>query len=375
MQRGIPADEIEYIHNAKTEPQKLKLYDNVKKGKIRILLGSTGKMGAGMNVQDRLYALHHLDCPWRPRDREQREGRILRQGNQNDEVEIYRYITESSFDAYSYQLIETKSNFINQIMGGNCNTRQAEDLDRDTLTFAEVKALASGNPLILDKFKVENELKTLYISKQRYDKTHNDLQKKIDRELPRQLKTQQELLSNLKNDIEQVEDLSADNFRMKVRDVLYTTRKDASTSLYKALALLKIREEIKIGEISGFDIVGTREELNYTPIVYIKGKGKYKVEIANVDEIGNIYKLENLLKSFENKINTLNEQIQYTEKQIKDVTEELAKPFANADRIRELQKEKARIDSELDLDKQNADMSAIYAEDNSSRNEEKEMEK
>lgn len=375
IQRGIPADEIEYIHNATTETQRLKLYDNVRKGKIRILLGSTGKMGAGMNVQDRLYALHHLDCPWRPRDIEQREGRILRQGNQNDEVIIYRYITESSFDAYSYQLIETKSNFINQIMSGNCTTRQAEDLDRDTLTFAEVKALASGNPLILDKFKVENELKNLYISKQRYDKSHNDLQKKIDRELPRQLKTQQELLSNLKSDIEQVDDLSADNFRMKVRDVLYTTRKDASTNLYKSLALLKTKEEIKIGEISGFDIVGIREELNYTPIVYIKGQGKYKVEIANVDEIGNIYKLENMLKSFENKINTLNEQIQYTEKQIKDVTEELAKPFVNADRIRELQKEKARIDSELDLDKQGVDMSAIYAEDNSNQKTENVMEK
>ena len=351
--RGVPEEEIEFIHNAKTNPQKLKLFEDMRNGTKRILIGSTSKMGAGMNVQDKLVALHHLDCPWRPSDIEQREGRILRQGNQNEEVEIYRYVTEGSFDAYSYQLIQTKATFINQIMANsNGSGRTAEDLDRDTLTYAEVKALASGNPLILDKFRIENKLKQLYLSKSRYDKSHIELESKFNRELPRQLKYQKQYLDCLEKDIQNVEDLSADNFHITLRDEYFTSRKDASTKFYQSLSILRTSEETKLGQISGFDIVGTREELRFTPVIWIKGNGKYKVEINNVDEIGNILKLENMLKSFENKISTVKEQIAYTEKQLVDVKEELDKPFTMGDRIKELQKEKARIDSELDLDKQ-----------------------
>ena len=351
--KGVPEEEIEFIHNAKTNPQKLKLFEDMRNGTKRILIGSTSKMGAGMNVQDKLIALHHLDCPWRPSDIEQREGRILRQGNQNAEVEIYRYVTEGSFDAYSYQLIQTKSTFINQIMANsNGGGRTAEDLDRDTLTYAEVKALASGNPLILEKFKVENELKQLYLSKSRYDKSHIELESKYNSEIPRQLKYQNQYLNGLEEDIKNVKDLSGDNFMVMIRDKIYDSRKDASTKLYESFSLLKTGSETLLGQISGFDIVGTKDDLWYKPIIYIKGAGKYKVEISNLDEIGNIYKLENMLKSFDNKINTVKEQIAYNEKQLIDIKDELDKPFTQQDRIRELQKEKARIDSELDLDKQ-----------------------
>ena len=351
--KGVPEEEIEFIHNAKTNPQKLKLFEDMRNGTKRILIGSTSKMGAGMNVQDKLIALHHLDCPWRPSDIEQREGRILRQGNQNEEVEIYRYVTEGSFDAYSYQLIQTKSTFINQIMANsNGGGRTAEDLDRDTLTYAEVKALASGNPLILEKFKVENELKQLYLSKSRYDKSHIELESKYNNEIPRQLKYQRQYLSGLEEDIKNVKDLSGDNFMMLVRDKIYPSRKEASTKLYESFSLLRTGEETILGQISGFDIVGTKDELWFKPIIYVKGVGKYKVEISNLDEIGNIYKIENMLKSFENKINTVKDQIAYNEKQLIDIKDELDKPFTQQDRIRELQKEKARIDSELDLDKQ-----------------------
>lgn len=351
--KGVPEEEIEFIHNAKTNPQKLKLFEDMRNGTKRILIGSTSKMGAGMNVQDKLIALHHLDCPWRPSDIEQREGRILRQGNQNAEVEIYRYVTEGSFDAYSYQLIQTKSTFINQIMANsNGGGRTAEDLDRDTLTYAEVKALASGNPLILEKFKVENELKQLYLSKSRYDKSHIELESKYNSEIPRQLKYQNQYLNGLEEDIKNVKDLSGDNFMVMIRDKIYDSRKDASTKLYESFSLLKTGSETLLGQISGFDIVGTKDDLWYKPIIYIKGAGKYKVEISNLDEIGNIYKLENMLKSFDNKINTVKEQIAYNEKQLIDIKDELDKPFTQQNRIRELQKEKARIDSELDLDKQ-----------------------
>ena len=351
--KGVPEEEIEFIHNAKTNPQKLKLFEDMRNGTKRILIGSTSKMGAGMNVQDKLIALHHLDCPWRPSDIEQREGRILRQGNQNAEVEIYRYVTEGSFDAYSYQLIQTKSTFINQIMANsNGGGRTAEDLDRDTLTYAEVKALASGNPLILEKFKVENELKQLYLSKSRYDKSHIELESKYNSEIPRQLKYQNQYLNGLEEDIKNIKDLSGDNFMIMIRDKIYDSRKDASTKLYESFSLLKTGSETLLGQISGFDIVGTKDDLWYKPIIYIKGAGKYKVEISNLDEIGNIYKLENMLKSFDNKINTVKKQIAYNEKQLIDIKDELDKPFTQQDRIRELQKEKARIDSELDLDKQ-----------------------
>ena len=325
----------------------------MRNGTKRILIGSTSKMGAGMNVQDKLIALHHLDCPWRPSDIEQREGRILRQGNQNEEVEIYRYVTEGSFDAYSYQLIQTKANFINQIMANsNGGGRTAEDLDRDTLTYAEVKALASGNPLILEKFKVENELKQLYLSKSRYDKSHIELESKYNTEIPRQLKYQNEYLNGLLEDSKNVQDLSGDKFMIIIKDKIYSFRKDASTKLYESFSLLKAGEETKLGTISGFDIIGTKDELWYKPVIYVKGNGKYKVEISNLDEIGNIYKIENILKSFDNKINTVKEQIAYNEKQLMDIKDELDKPFTAQDRIKELQKEKARIDSELDLDKQ-----------------------
>ena len=351
--KGVPEDEIEFIHNAKTNVQKTKLFKDMRSGKKRILIGSTSKMGAGMNVQDKLIALHHLDCPWRPSDIEQREGRILRQGNQNEEVEIYRYVTEGSFDAYSYQLIQTKSTFINQIMSdSNGGGRIAEDLDRDTLTYAEVKAIASGNPLILEKFKIENELKQLYMSKTRYDKSHIELESKYNNEIPRKLKYQYQYLKGLEEDITEVKDLSGDKFMILIKDKIYDSRKEASTKFYECLSLLKTNEEIKVGEISGFDIVGTKDDLIYNPVIYIKGHGKYKVEINNIDEIGNIIKMENMLKSFENKINTVKEQISYNEKQLEDIKMELDKPFANFDRIKELQKKKIEIDSELNLDKQ-----------------------
>ena len=367
--KGVPEEEIEFIHNAKTNPQKLKLFEDMRNGTKRILIGSTSKMGAGMNVQDKLIALHHLDCPWRPSDIEQREGRILRQGNQNAEVEIYRYVTEGSFDAYSYQLIQTKSTFINQIMANsNGGGRTAEDLDRDTLTYAEVKALASGNPLILEKFKVENELKQLYLSKSRYDKSHIELESKYNSEIPRQLKYQNQYLNGLEEDIKNVKDLSGDNFMIMIRDKIYDSRKDASTKLYESFSLLKTGSETLLGQISGFDIVGTKDDLWYKPIIYIKGAGKYKVEIQNIDEIGNIYKLENMLKSFKNKIETIKEQIEYTDKQLKDTKEELDKPFTNLDRIKELQKQKAKIDSELDLDKQETSNSIEF-------NDEEELER
>lgn len=374
IKMGIPEEEIEFIHNAKTDVQKSKLYEKVRNGGIKILFGSTSKMGAGMNVQDKLIAAHHLDCPWRPSDLEQREGRILRQGNSNDEVQIFRYITEGSFDAYSYQLIETKANFINQIMGDNvAGDRIAEDVDRNTLSYAEVKAIASGNPLVLEKFKVENELKQLYLSKSQYDKTKYELTNKLQNSLPRELNYKKERLENLEKDILKVEDLSSDNFKITINNKVYNSRSEASEEFYRWLTILKIGEDIKIGEISGFDIIGSREELRYTPVVYLRSKGTYKAEINQSNEIGNIYKLENVLKSFDKKIENMKQEIEYTEKQMTDTKETLSKPFSYSERIRELQRKKADIDSELDLDK-NIDEELEEIDNNELKTTEKDIE-
>lgn len=358
IDKGIPENEIEFIHNAKNNNQKLKLFEDMRNGTKRILIGSTSKMGAGMNVQDKLIALHHLDCPWRPSDIEQQEGRILRQGNQNEEVEIYTYVTEGSFDSYSYQLIQTKSNFINQIMSdSNGGGRTAEDLDRDTLTYAEIKSIASGNPLIQEKFKVENELKQLYLSKTRYDKTRIELESKYYSELPKQLSNKELQLSNVKKDCELIEDTSADNFKMKIKDTLYTSRRDASTKLYEMMSTIVSNNETKLGEISGFDLIGYTNDLWCTPIFYLKGNGEYKVEIDRVNEIGNIIKIENVIKGLPGRCSIIEEQIENIKKQQIDIKDELDKEFPHTERIKELQKQKAKIDSELDLDKQETSQS------------------
>ncbi|HPE14335.1 MAG TPA: DEAD/DEAH box helicase family protein [Bacilli bacterium] len=375
IRKGIPENEIEFIHNAKSDVQKSKLYEKVRNGNVRVLLGSTQKMGAGMNVQDKLIALHHLDCPWRPSDLEQREGRMLRQGNTNEEVQIFRYITEGSFDAYSYQLIETKAGFINQIMGDNiAGERTAEDIDRSTLSYAEVKAIASGNKLVLDKFKIENELKQLYLSKSQYDKSKYELTNKLQGSLPRELNYKKEMLLNLEKDILKVEDLSADNFRIILNNKEYNSRSEASERLYLNFSNLKIGEETKLGEVSGFDIIGLKDELRYMPIIYLRGYGTYKVEINNQNEIGNIIKLENVLKSFEKRIGNVKEEIIYTEKQINDVEETLSRPFQHTERIKELQRQKVNIDSQLDLDKNDVDEELEDIDDGDVEIVEKEME-
>lgn len=352
INKGIPSEEIEFIHNMKSDKDRVKLYEKVRKGNVRILFGSTFKMGAGMNVQNKLYALHHLDCPWKPSDFEQREGRILRRGNENPEVEIYRYVTEGSFDAYSYQIVQSKAEFLEQI-GGDVNTldRTVEDLDRESLSYAEVKAIASGNQLIMEKFKVENQLKELYLSKARYDKTHMELDKDYNVRLPDKIKYYENLLKNYKEDILCVKDLSADNFEITLLDKVYNNRKDACIKLYDLFGKLNTNSYTKIGEISGFDINGKLSFLNHQPIITLNKNAEYDIAITNTVEIGNILKMENALKSIESKIISTESDLNYTKEQLIATKEELDKPFKYSEKISELQKEKARIDMELDVDK------------------------
>ena len=202
IDRGVPAEEIEFIHNCNTDKKKLELYSSVRAGKVRFLLGSSSKMGAGMNVQDRLVAAHHLDVPWRPLDIEQREGRIIRRGNMNEEVHIYKYVTEGTFDAYSWQIIENKQKFASQITSGNPSVRSCEDIDEATLSYAEIKALCTGNPYIKEKMQLETEVARLKLVKSNYISEHYRLEDELYKRLPLQLKKCKEEIKQLKETAE-----------------------------------------------------------------------------------------------------------------------------------------------------------------------------
>lgn len=348
---GMHDQEIAFIHDADTDEKKANLFDKVRSGEVRVLLGSTAKMGAGTNVQDKLIALHHLDVPWRPSDIQQREGRILRQGNKNPEVQIFRYVTEGSFDSYSYQLIETKANFIAQIMESKSGgERTMEDVDGQALSYAEVKAIATGNPLILEKFKVDNELKRLQLLKAKYDSSVYEMTRDLNEVLPHQIKSYESTLKNVEADRLKRQDLTGDNFRITLHNKVFTERPKAGERLKELYPLMEREKEREIGEISGFKIFGRMDFFGQKPKLILRGNGGYEVE-AGDSELGTITKMENALKSFDQRIDHLTNAIDYNRKQMKDIREELGKPFQHLEKLFEHQKRKAEIDTELDLNK------------------------
>lgn len=345
---GIKEEEIAFIHDADNEAKKATLFEDMRNGKIRILFGSTSKMGAGMNVQDKLIALHHLDCPWRPSDIEQREGRILRQGNQNSEVQIYRYVTEGSFDAYSYQLVQNKATFINQIMTSSVGTRSMEDIDSSALSYAEVKAIATGNPLIMEKFRVENELKQLSVLKARYDSSKKEMENDLMIEYPKALKESERIIELIKQDLPKVVDTSGDNFLIELQGQMFDDRSKAGEALLKIRSSLT-SDEKTIGKFSNFDLVGSKDEVMHLTHYYLKGAYKYPVEFST-SGIGNIIKLENVVKNIPARYDLEKENIQRINKQIIDTREELSKPFNKIKELSELVKQKSAIYKELGID-------------------------
>lgn len=345
---GIKKEEIAFIHDADNEAKKATLFEDMRNGKIRILFGSTSKMGAGMNVQDKLIALHHLDCPWRPSDIEQREGRILRQGNRNSEVQIYRYVTEGSFDAYSYQLVQNKATFINQIMTSSVGTRSMEDIDSSALSYAEVKAIATGNPLIMEKFRVENELKQLSVLKARYDSSKKEMENDLMIEYPKALKESERIIELIKQDLPKVVDTSGDNFLIELQGQMFDDRSKAGEALLKIRSSLT-SDEKTIGKFSNFDLVGSKDEVMHLTHYYLKGAYKYPVEFST-SGIGNIIKLENVVKNIPARYDLEKENIQRINKQIIDTREELSKPFNKIKELSELVKQKSAIYKELGID-------------------------
>ena len=348
---GVPINEIAFIHDADNDAKKEKLFSDVRSGKVRILMGSTAKMGTGTNVQRLLIALHHIDAPWRPSDIEQREGRILRQGNTNEEVAIYRYVTEGSFDAYMWQTIETKAKFIAQVMSGDTAARTAEDVDLAALSYAEIKAIASGNPLVLEKMEVDTEISRLQILRSSYTASRYRMQDDLYTRLPKRITFLNELVGCLETDLKVRKTTRGDNFKITINDKEYTERKDAGAVILEAAGNFKDKSgKSYLGSFAGFDLY-----LTYSPIfdqhqIIIKGKHQYDVQLGE-SEIGNISRLENTLYSIEEKIDAAKSELQLAFKQEEIARVELGKPFEHQAKLDELLKRQVEVNAKLDLDK------------------------
>ena len=341
IQKGIPENEIAYIHNAKTEMQKKELFNKVREGTVRVLMGSTAKMGAGTNVQQKLIALHHTDCPWRPSDLQQREGRIIRQGNENEEVDIYSYVTEQTFDSYLYQLVESKQKFISQIMTSKSPVRSAEDVDETALNYAEIKALASGNPLIKDKMNLDIEVSKLKMLKSTFLSQRYALEDKIIKYFPVEIAETKERLAAYNEDIKTVKENTrpnADGFTpMELKGTVYSDKKAAGTELLSLCACKVNADRESIGSYKGLRLDLEFDKFSRTFVLGMEGKQRYKVELGS-DVFGNIQRIDNFLEALPVRENNCKQKLEELEKQLETAKVEVKKEFEKEDELAEKSK-------------------------------------
>lgn len=376
IENGIPENEIAFIHDANTEKKKDELFKKVRSGDVRFLLGSTAKMGAGTNVQDRLIALHHLDCPWRPSDIEQREGRIIRQGNRFQNlhipVKIYRYVTENTFDSYSWQVIENKQKFIGQIMTSKSPVRSCDDVDEAALSYAEVKALATGNPLIKEKMDLDIEVSRLKLAKANHSSEIYRLQDDINKRLPAKIKTYSENITAFKNDIEVLHhnELPKDSFMMTLGDKIYVDKKAAGEELNKLVYQLELHEQKEIGEYRGLKMYEWFNDRNITYCLTLKGSKCHTMEMG-IDPLGNITRLNNLIDNIPKFLTSEEVKLHEAEKQLATDKIEVEKPFEKEEILNSKLKRLAELDKMLDMDNHEE---ATEHEDNESSEEKSEKE-
>lgn len=344
IERGVPADEIRFIHEADTEAKKLELFKKVRRGEVRILMGSTQKMGAGTNVQDKLIASHDIDCPWRPSDLEQRAGRTIRQGNENPEVEMYRYVTEETFDAYLYQLVEGKQKFASQIMTSKSPVRSAEDIDETALSYAEIKMLATGNPYIKEKMDLDIQVQKLRLLKSNYLSEKYALEDKIIKFYPKEITRRTETIEGLRADIDTVKQhpkSSDDTFiGMEIKGVSFVEKQDAGQAIIDACQQMNSPDPIPLGSYRGFQMELSFDTVERTYKVALKGKLRYNVTLGS-DLYGNITRLDNALEGLEKRLDTAVAELENTKKQFDTAKVEVTKPFAQED---ELKSKTARLD-------------------------------
>lgn len=349
LEEGIPESEVAYIHNAKTDVKKKELFSKVREGKVRILIGSTGKMGAGTNVQERLIAIHDLDCPWRPSDLEQRAGRIVRQGNRNKDVYIYRYVTEGTFDAYLYQLVENKQKFIGQIMTSKSPVRSAEDIDEASLSYAEIKALASGNPKVKEKMELDTKVSKLKLAKANYLSQKYDLEDRIIKYYPQKIKSIKTRIEGLENDIKDLKP-QKEFQQIKIKDMLIVDKKQAGNAILLACKGYDGQDKKYIGEYRGFDLYIQFNSLSQYYIMSLKKELYYPVELGN-DVYGNLTRIDNAIENIPKSLKVERELLQNTLQQLHNAELEVEKPFEKEDELNNALKKLFKINKELDLDK------------------------
>ena len=372
---GIPENEVQFIHSANTEVKKAELFAKVRSGDVRVLMGSTGKMGAGTNVQRLLVATHHLDCGWKPSDIEQRNGRMIRQGNTNAEVYEYRYVTESSFDSYMWQLLETKQKFIGQIMTSKSPARSADDLDDAALSYAEVKALAAGNPMMKEKMDLDIQVARLKTLKTAYNNEHYRLEDAITQGFPAEMRKTAQQLENAKADtirLQQNTKRDADGkdvFAISLMDTVYTKRDDAGKALLGLLGMAMNRTEpVSIGQYKGFDLQIAYFAMDKMYLAYLVGSGINPVQLG-ADAVGNTVRLDNCLHNLPQSVTDLESKLVQLQKQLENAKEQLAQPFAQADELAEKSKRLAELEALLNLNEKDIVLDTVPDEDQQCRSD------
>lgn len=382
LEKNIPANEIEFIHNADTDTKKATLFQKVRDGDVRIVLGSTSKMGAGTNVQKKLIALHHIDVPWRPSDVEQREGRILRQGNTNNEVEVVRYVTKGSFDAYSWQTIETKQKFISQIYQGDTSIRRMEDLDNAVIGYAQLKAIASKNPMILEKFKIDTQVQKLQDKERTYNATKFRLEDSLNKTIPNMIKFHKNNIEKIKVAIsEKQEKQPEDNCKIEIDNKTFTNYKDAGAEILEfSNKYMELNKEYHLGNYRGFELTMTNYGIDnlFTnngearKVIKIKGNIEMQFDILKIPSL-NIKKVDEILDSLENKLSIEEKEVEDLYRQQIQCREELLKPFEYQEELNQLLKRKNEIDNELKLEEEKP-KPIVVEEEETEENEEDEYE-
>lgn len=346
--RGVPEEEICFIHDAKTDEQRDRMFSDVRAGRKRIIIGSTEKLGVGTNIQTRMVAAHHIDCPWKPSDIEQREGRIIRQGNENEEVNIYRYVTKGSFDAYLWGIVETKQRFISQVFTSRELARICEDIDETVLNFAEIKAVASENPLIMEKIQVDNEVARLRILKTAHEGKRFALQDAVTFQYPKRIQSLEKELQSLQKDLDrrnQAMEVQPE-FAITLQGKVYEKHKEAGEVLRGIIEGVTAFTRHEVGMYKGFQVFVQKDMMG--PVLFLQGEMEYSVELKSSDS-GNMVRMENRLNVLDKAVEDVQKEIQTCENEIKNAKQEYEKPFPYEELLKENITRQMEIDAELEI--------------------------
>ena len=355
MAKGIPPEEIAFIHDANTEVKKKELFSKVRRGAVRVLMGSTFKMGAGTNVQDLIIASHDLDCPWRPRDLEQRAGRTVRQGNKNKKVDIIRYVTEGTFDAYLYQVIENKQKFISQIMTSKSPARSVEDIDETALSYAEIKALATGNPHIKEKMDLDIQVSKLQLLKQSFLSQKYEMEDKVTKHFPDKIRRQEQNITAYEADILQVREhtpIDRETFPpMQIDGMMYYGKKEAGQALIEACKAMKSPDGVPLGDYRGLLMELSYDGFSKEFVVTLKGSNIYHVPLGT-DIYGNITRIDNEIEKIPDKLEQCREKLESLKGQLETAKVEAKKEFPKEKELSEKVARLGELNALLDMDKE-----------------------